>query len=77
MRLVYFCSLYSSEMPEKVRKYLCQYLLDEYQDKHLRPLGIDASTIDPLTKKKFEQGQDQVGALHLQKLAYYHKLQSL
>jgi hypothetical protein len=72
MRLVYFCSLYSSEMPEKVRKYLCQYLLDEYQDKHLRPLGIDGSTIDPATIK-----QEQVGALHLQKLAYYHKLQTL
>ena len=24
-------------MPQKVKKYLCQYLLDEYQDKHLGP----------------------------------------
>lgn len=37
MRLVYFCSLDGSDMPQKVRKYLCQYLLDEYQDKHLGP----------------------------------------
>ena len=24
-------------MPQKVKKYLCQYLLDEYQENHLGP----------------------------------------
>jgi Ulp1 family protease len=43
--MIYFCSLEGSDIPQKVKKYLCRYLLNEYQDKHLGPsLDEDSDT---------------------------------